>query len=176
MGRDIAPEAFADMLDAHLTVCAPESEEQGFADAYCRELLETKNIRTVGWVDQHGVRFKEALSETGSLVYPPASGGQSTSVVCLRARLVLVVSARSGVAVFPFGHVLTECSVGEVRREARAVASQSPRGFEAMSGASWEYARQQHTREAFSREYRREVSEILGWWAGKREMLPSGMG
>ena len=162
-GLDIVLEAFAGMPELQLTVCGPTDKERDFADAYHKELFETKNIRTIGWVDQHGDQFRQILHETGALVYPSASEGQSTSVVvCLHAGLVPVVSAQSGVDVPGFGRVLTECSVDEVRREARAVAGLNPKDFETMSRSAWEYARQNHTRESFSREYRKVVSDILG--------------
>lgn len=167
-GLDIALEAFAGVPDLHLTVCGPTNKERDFADAYHKELFETKNIHTVGWVDPQGEQFRRILHETGAMVYPSASEGQSTSVVvCLHAGLVPVVSVQSGVDVLQLGRVLTECTVEEVRREARAVASMSTRDFEAMSRSAWEYARRQHTRESFSREYRGAVAAILQQWSGR---------
>jgi hypothetical protein len=50
-GLDIVLEAFVEMTDFQLTVCGPISKEKDFEKAYYKELYETKNIQTVGWID-----------------------------------------------------------------------------------------------------------------------------
>ena len=57
----LALEAFADMPEYHLTVCAPIDREQDFSCAYHRELFQTPTIQTVGWVDISSGKFEEKV-------------------------------------------------------------------------------------------------------------------
>ena len=52
-GLDLVLDAFAEMPDYHLTVCGPirEEIEKDFEKAFYKELYQTSNIRTLGWVD-----------------------------------------------------------------------------------------------------------------------------
>ena len=161
-GLDIALEAFSAMPDLSLTVCGDIHAEEDFERAYRKELYETPNIRTVGWVDIGGREFSEMTRSSIGLVYPSASEGQSTSVVtCLHAGLIPIVSRESGVDVEGFGRVLTGCSLDEVKDTVRSVSRLPARETASMAKSAWEYARKNHTREAFSRQYRKAVDDIL---------------
>ena len=58
-GLDLVLEAFARMPDHHLTVCGPLDAEPAFVAAFRRELFETPNIETLGWVDIASPAFAE---------------------------------------------------------------------------------------------------------------------
>lgn len=162
-GLDLVLEAFAGMPDLHLTVCGPVQQEPDFEAAFRRELYETPNIRTVGWVDVRSPGFARIARECIALVYPSCSEGQSGAVVtCLHAGLIPIVSRESGVDIpSEVGTVLAECSVAEIRRAARAVAELPAATLARMAEAAWTYARAHHTREKFAEDYRRAVLAIL---------------
>jgi hypothetical protein len=69
-GLDLVLEAFAGMPDHHLTVCGPIDAEPDFARAYQRELRETPNITTIGWIDTAGADFARIIASTLGFVYP----------------------------------------------------------------------------------------------------------
>ena len=161
-GLDLVLEAFAGMPDLRLTVCGPVDRERDFEEEYRRELYKTPNISTLGWVDTSGEQFRDVVHSSVALVYPSASEGQSTSVVtCMHAGLIPVISRESGVDVDGFGRILSECSIDGIRASVRAVSKMPAEELASMARRAWEYARAHHTREAFSREYRKAVAEIL---------------
>lgn len=173
-GLDLVLEAFAAMPDFHLTVCGPISRERAFERVYWKELFETPNIDTAGWIDVTSEEFERLASRTLGLVYPSAAEGQCGSVVtCLHAGLVPVVSDRTGVPIDEsFGVVVpepleapgTEAAENRVESIRRAVRELSERGgqeLQSMSDAARRYARENHTKETFARVYREAIEEIL---------------
>ncbi len=162
-GLDLVLDVFADMPDYQLTVCGPITEERDFTRAYHKELYETPNIRTLGWIDIGSPQFLELARSCVALVYPSCSEGQSTSVVtCLHAGLIPVISYECGLDVADFGTILRECSLHEIKAAIRAISSLSRDDLARRSRQAWEYARATHTREVFAQEYRKIISTILG--------------
>lgn len=162
-GLDLVLEAFSGLPDFHLTVCGPISRERAFERVYWRELYETPNVETVGWIDVTSEDFERLASRTLGLVYPSAAEGQCGSVVtCLHSGLVPVVSDRTGVPVDEsFGIVLPDPSVESIRRAVRELSERSAAELESMSDAARAYARENHTKETFARVYREAIEEIL---------------
>ena len=64
-GLDLVLEAFAAMPEYHLTVCGPikEEMEKDFEKTFYRELYQTSNIRTEGWVDVVSPEFMRIANE-----------------------------------------------------------------------------------------------------------------
>jgi glycosyltransferase involved in cell wall biosynthesis len=76
--------------------------------------------------------------------------------------LIPIVSRQSGVDIDGFGIILSECSIEEVQAAARQVAARPAEEVRSMTRNAWKYARANHTRENFSKEYRNAVDSILG--------------
>ena len=94
-GLDLVLEAFARMPEVHLTVCGPIHEEPAFEAAFRRELYETPNIETLGWVDIASPAFAELLKRTVALVYPSAAEACCGTVVnSMQAGLIPVGEPR----------------------------------------------------------------------------------
>src|SRR5205085_6890304 len=92
-GLDLALEAFAAMPDCHLTVCAPVETEEDFCRAYRKELYDTPNITTVGWVDIESAQFHAIADSCISVMSTSCSEGGSTSVVsAVHAALIPIAS------------------------------------------------------------------------------------
>lgn len=162
-GLDLVLEAFSEMPDMNLTVCGPVSAEKDFERVYYKELYNTSNIRTVGWVDIGAPAFAEITKNSIGLIYPSCSEGQSGGVLtCLHASLIPVVSYESGVSVDDFGIVLKQSSIAEIKNAVRAVSNLTTQQAKSMARKAWEYATANHTREAFSREYNKAISTIMG--------------
>jgi glycosyltransferase involved in cell wall biosynthesis len=160
-GLDRVLEAFARSPELHLTVMGPINDPD-FLDAYRKDLFDSPNVETLGWVDLSGPDFPRVAGRTVALVFPSCAEGQSGSVVqCLHAGLIPIVSRESGVDVPGFGITLETSSVGEIQDAVRRIASRPPEELEAMAHAAWEYARKNHTREVFRARYREAVAGIL---------------
>ena len=161
-GLDLALEAFAGMPDYHLTICGPVEQEKDFVLAFYKELYESPNIHTVGWIDTRSDRFREITRSCVGLIFPSCSEGQASSVVeCMHAGLIPVVSAESGVDVQDFGVILKSCSIEEIKQAIATVSGLPTAELRSRARKAWEFARANHTRERFAEVYRRAIQEIV---------------
>ncbi len=162
-GLDVTLEAFAAMPDMRLTICGPISAEPEFERLYRRELCETANIRTVGWVDVAGPEFSRVLAACVGVVYPSCAEGQAGSVVtCMRAGLLPVVSKETGLDVGDFGWTVKDTSVDEICRTIRLIAGLDPAELATRARRAWDYAAAHHSHEGYLRDYRRVIEQITG--------------
>ncbi|MDR4495761.1 MAG: glycosyltransferase [Nitrospirales bacterium] len=161
-GLDLALEAFREIPECHLTVCAPVEREKEFVRVYHRELYETSNIQTIGWVDIDSEKFRDIATFCGSTLHLSCSEGGAPSVkTCMHAGLVPIVSYESGIDVHDYGYSLRDCSIDNIKRVVRNIALLPPDEVEMKARAAWEYARRHYTRENFAKEYPRVIVEIL---------------
>ena len=161
-GLDLALEAFREMPDCHLTVCAPVDREKDFVNTYYKELYDTPNIKTVGWVDVNSSKFRDITATCGAMVNLSCSEGGTPAVkMCMQAGLIPIVSYESGVDVHDFGFTLRDCSIANIRNVIRHITTLSQNEIEERARRAWKFARRYHTRENFDREYRRVILEII---------------
>jgi glycosyltransferase involved in cell wall biosynthesis len=171
-GLDLVLDAFAEMPDYHLTICGPVQHEKEFEQVYYKELYQTPNIHTVGWVDIASPRFTEITRGCIGLIYPSCSEGQSGAVVtCLHAGLIPVVSYESGVDINDFGLILRSCSIEEIKNDIYQISSLPTPELERMACQAWEYARANHTKERFAEAYRQIILKIIADSAPARMSL-----
>ena len=166
-GLDLVLEAFASMPDQRLIVCGPIRRERDFERCYFRELYETPNIRTLGWVDVGGAAFRDLAAGCLGVVYPSCSEGGGGSVVAsMHAGLVPVVSYEASVDVADdFGVLLLESSVAAIQQAVRRLSSRPAAELEGMARRAWTFARERHTRDAFAAAYQRFVGRLIdGDW------------
>jgi glycosyltransferase involved in cell wall biosynthesis len=150
-GLDLVLEAFASMPDLHLTVCGPVAEDPYFVDAFRKELYETPNIRTHGWIDITGPEFVNLVKQTVAHIYPTAADACCGSVVnCMHAGLIPVATREAGVDLSAsFGVTLSGQSVEAVQAAARHVAGLPPETLSAMAKASWHEAQTVYAPESY---------------------------
>ncbi|HID96999.1 MAG TPA: glycosyltransferase family 1 protein [Thermodesulfobacteriaceae bacterium] len=161
-GLDLALEAFARLPDCHLTICAPVERDDDFVRAYYKELYETPNINTVGWVDVEGDRFSEITADCVAMLHLSCSEGGGTAVkTCMHAGLIPVVSYESGVDVDAFGCLLKDCSIDNVIKTVSHITTLSENELKKRARNAWETARRLYTRENFAREYSRVIQQII---------------
>ena len=162
-GLDLVLEAFAGMPDFTLYVCGPMEREPEFQQAFYEELYRTPNIRTLGWVDVGGARFRDVANRSLGLIYPSCSEGGGGSVyTCMHAGLIPVVSRESSVDVdASYGCLLKDCRVETLRDEVRRFGDMSPADLKTMAERAWSFARAHHTREAFAEAYRNFVADLV---------------
>jgi glycosyltransferase involved in cell wall biosynthesis len=161
-GLDLVLDAFRDMPEYELMVCGPVDRERDFQQAYYRELYETENIHTIGWVDVGSAAFNDIMSQCIALVHPSCSELNAGSVlVCMHGGLIPVASNESGVVIDEFGITLKECTVDEIQSTMQYVADLPVSELENMSRQAWECATSIYTREKFTADYRGIVSQLL---------------
>ncbi|MEH2138779.1 glycosyltransferase [Nostoc sp.] len=161
-GLDLVLDAFAQMPEYHLTVCGPVSNDKEFEQAFYKELYETPNIHTYGWIDVSSPDFIEVTNNCLGLVYPSVSEGQSGAVIsCLQAGLLPILSYESGVDVHDFGVILENLSIEEIKAKVIGISNLPVEDLKLMSRQAWEYARANHTKDKFAQVYRNVVEQII---------------
>ncbi len=162
-GLDLVLEAFARMPEYHLTVCGPIKGERVFEKAYWKELYETPNIHTVGWIDVGKGDFVNLANHSIALVFPSCSeAGGGGVLTCMHAGIIPVVSVESSVDIDEgTGVVLTDSSVKSIQEAVRNLSRRPAVQLGSLARGAWEFARKNHTRETFSQAYARTIREIL---------------
>jgi glycosyltransferase involved in cell wall biosynthesis len=161
-GLDLVLDAFAQMPEYHLTICGPVSNDKEFEQAFYKELYETPNIHTYGWIDVSSPDFIEVTNNCLGLVYPSVSEGQSGAVIsCLQAGLIPILSYESGVDVHDFGMIFDNLSLEEIKAKVISISNSPEEKLKLMSRQAWEYARANHTKEKFAQAYRNAVEQII---------------
>ena len=163
-GLDLVLEAFAAMPEYHLTVCGPikDEVEKDFEQTFYKELYQTSNIHTVGWVDVDSPEFIQIANGCVALIYPSCSeGGGGSVIACMHAGLIPIVSYESSVDIDTFGVLLRHCSIEKIRDSLRMVASLPAQKLEEWARKAWEFARANHTRKIFADEYSKVAGTIL---------------
>lgn len=172
-GLDLVLEAFARMPDLHLTVCGPLDEEKGFVAAFRRELFETPNIETLGWVDIASPEFAGLVGRSLALVYPSAAEACAGTVVnSMHAGLIPLASRESGVDIeADFGDYLGD-SVAAVEAAVRRLAARPPEELAAMAARARTVARATYTREAYRAAFGAAITRILAEHPGRAGFRP----
>lgn len=162
-GLDLVLEAFSAMPEYHLTVCGPIHEEPAFERAFAQELHRTKNIETLGWVDISSEAFVDLAAKHVGLVYPSCAEGTSGGVLtCMQAGLIPVVTYGSGIDVSSGKGVLIESlTVDAVRAAVERTAAMPEEELRAAAMRAWQTARDHHTRDRFTEEFRKAVELAL---------------
>ncbi|MBV8884153.1 MAG: glycosyltransferase, partial [Chroococcidiopsidaceae cyanobacterium CP_BM_RX_35] len=161
-GLDLVLDAFSEMPDYHLTICGPISNNKEFNQAFYKELYETPNIHTYGWIDVSSSDFIEVANSCLGLVYPSGCEGQSGGVItCLHAGLIPILSYETGVDTYDFGAILKNSSIEEIKATVKRISNLPSEELKAMARKAWEYARGNHTRENFAKVYQETVQQII---------------
>ena len=161
-GLDLVLEAFAQMPEFNLTVCGPLDQEKDFVSAFYKELYETPNIKTIGWVDVDSPAFMGIARNCIGLVYPTcAEGGGGSAITCMHASVIPILSYEASVDIGNSGFILKDCSIPEIKNSIKNLSALDTGELRQLSRNSWELARQNHTRDIFKREYDKFVSEVL---------------
>lgn len=161
-GLDLILDAFADMPECHLTICGPIKHEKHFEKAYYKELYETPNIHTEGWVDVSSDRFINLAERCVGILSASASESRSGSVIGgMHAGLIPIINYESGVDVDDFGVMLKSCSVEDIKQAVHQIAGLPAAELKGMGRRAWESARKYHTRERWAEVYRNAVIAIM---------------
>jgi len=172
-GLDLLLDAFSQMPDYHLTICGPIDQEEDFKTAFAQELYHTPNIHTIGWVDVNSQKFLDIVNSCLGIVYPTCSeGGGGCVINCMHTGLIPIVSYESSVDISDdYGVILKENTVEEIKQSIQNISSLNPSQLEQMARKSWEFVRQNHTRERFAQVYRETIEKIMLQQGIKQDLL-----
>jgi len=130
--------------------------------AYHTELYETKNIKTIGWIDVESKEFVDTARNTIARIYPTcAEGGGSSAISCMHARIIPILSHEASVDIPDCGYILPENSIEDIKTTIQTLSAKPSNEIKIMSKLAWKYARANHTKETFSREFNHLAKDIL---------------
>ena len=173
-GLDLVLEAFLQMPELNLTVCGPIDREEDFKKVYFKELYQTTNIETIGWVDIESKAFEGILKRCIGLVYPScAEGGGGSVLTCMQGGLIPIITYETSVDVQEeYGVLLESASIEEIKRAVRYIAGLSEDALKQMSHRSRAFAATYHTTEGYSKRHR-EIIETILELEGKKRKAPA---
>jgi glycosyltransferase involved in cell wall biosynthesis len=162
-GLDLVLEAFAQMPEYHLTVCGPIENEKDFQVAFHKELYQTSNIQTLGWIDIKSEQFVRLARVHTGIIYPSCSeGGGGSVIACLHAGLIPILTYESSIDVMDFGLILPDASIDSIKNSIASIAALPHTELKHKSKEAWKFARSNHTRDRFSEAYQDFVANVLG--------------
>lgn len=163
-GLDLVLDAFAQMPELSLTICARPEKEPDFFRLYEKELIYTPNIHLRGWVDMASPEFVEIARTHAATIYPSCSEGGGGSVIhCMHAGMVPLCTYEASVDLNDFGMLIKNGSVEAVMETARTFATLPDKEIEQRAFASYEHVRKVHTRDQFQKNYRKFAAKLLSF-------------
>lgn len=174
-GLDLVLEAFAEMPEYHLIVCGLLQREPEFVEAFYKELYQTPNVHTIGWVDTSSPEFVKVANSCVGTIYPScAEGGSGSAIHCMHAGLIPIISYECGVDMPDFGVLLSSCSIEEIKESIRMVASLPAQKLQEEARKAWEFVRANHTREKFAEEFSEVVAKITSEHVARKRSQVNG--
>lgn len=154
-GLDLVLEAFASMPDYTLVICGKLKPGDPFAQAFKKELYETANITVLGFIDHGSEQFKTLCEQSLGVISASCSeGGGGSLIIGMHAGLIPLANYESSVDMGPGGVLLPNSHVETIQRAVRELAALPRDTLRQKAHASWQQAREHHTRERFAKEYR----------------------
>ncbi len=161
-GLDLVIDAFVDLPDHRLLICGPLDLEPRFVRAFEKAMFHSDNIETIGWIDVTSPEFTAIRQRTVATIYPSCSeGGGGSVITCMHAGMIPVVTPEASVDVGDFGTVLGEASVTAIRDAVLELSELPAARLEQRARAAWDYARANHTREAFAKAYDQFIRDVV---------------
>ena len=96
-GLDLLIRAFSKLPDNNLFVFSNFDSETDFINNHSELLLNSPNIKMIGFVDVNSKMFKSFLKKSSFVILPSASEGQSSSVINLmKTGLIPIITSNTG--------------------------------------------------------------------------------
>lgn len=158
-GLDLLLEIFKKRPSLNLYVCGSFKNEEDFEECFKKELYETSNIHTVGWVGVGSKRYTELIKKCGIVIVPICAGASHGSVVvCMNNGIIPVVTKEAGIDTEDFGVTLKSYSIKDIEKTVDWISNQSADWHKKMAERTYKKAREKFSQTAFTRRWR----EILG--------------
>ena len=157
-GFDLVLECFARNPDLTLHCVGPYEQELDFVAAFGRELYQTPNIVSHGWMLPSDPAFLRIARQASSFIMPSCSEGMSpAAATCMQFGLIPIVTARSGLQLpSGIGYVLDDAVTG-LDAAVLGVASTPRERLATQIGAVKALAATRHSRAAFES----RISELV---------------
>lgn len=149
-GLDLLLEVFAEKCkDCNLYVCSSFENESDFCEAYEKELYNTSNIYSIGFVDIKSDKFKEIAEKCAYMIMPSCSEGIAGSVLtAMSAGMIPIVSRECGFENDEVIH-LKDCSKECIEKSIKFYAAKDTEWIKNESEKAGEVVRKRYSEECF---------------------------
>jgi hypothetical protein len=113
-------------------------------------------------VDVESSQFQEIANNCAGVAFAScAEGGGASVVTCMQAGLIPVVSYESCIEVGDFGFTLADSAIEAIKEAVQLISALPATELASRARKTWEFARANHTRQAFAENYRQVVRQIM---------------
>jgi glycosyltransferase involved in cell wall biosynthesis len=162
-GLDLALEAFAELPDLHLHVCAPLHREQTF-HALLRPLLESHaNLHVHGYVQLKSQAFAALMRQCAFAINTSCSegGGAATLNIMASGGLIPLVTTSSSIDTRDFGLLLADDAVKTLQQAGREVSRWPADQVAQRAARTAAYTAERHTPETFQAAFMSALVAVL---------------
>ncbi|RNI15806.1 glycosyltransferase family 1 protein [Methanohalophilus sp. RSK] len=161
-GLDLVLEYFHQHPNLHLHVCGPIDNEPRFKNLYYRELYESPNIHTHGFVNLKSELFLSLMRKSLFAIFPSCSEGESGSVVNLMAQgMIPIVTKNAGIKIKDFGYLIPSIDIDSIDETINKVLYENENDLMAKSYKCFKNTRRTHSIESYSCQLKSALEDIL---------------
>ena len=159
---DLLLEVFKRKTNLNLYVCGSFTGEEDFVKCYKKELYESPNIYTKGFVSIGSEKFNKLIKKCGIIIIPIcAAASHGSVVVCMNYGLIPIVSKEAGIDTEDFGITLNSYNLTDIDKTVDWISNKSADWHRKHSIRTREVAEEKFSEKAFINRWKEVVSEIL---------------
>jgi len=163
-GLDLALEVFYRRADLTLHICGPIKNEPDFEKVYFKELYQTENIITYGFVDITSDVFAKILKTCAFVIFPSCMEGGSPSTLTAIGNGALIPIITKETTISTGNEIWIEDFTPEAVEEAvNKALSLGEDEIIKMQKENLEYVLKHNSQENYYRELKNAIEEILGY-------------
>ena len=168
-GLDLVVEVFAELPHLQLSIIGPSAYEKEFEEIYAKE-LQLPNITRYGrpHINERGEHMvgnrdiREVYDQCGSIIFLSASeGGGGATVQSMQAGLFPIVTPNTGIDESAPSIVVKDLSIENIKKVVEDFSNLPPEQVGKLARGSWAFAREHHTKEAFTKAYEDFLDNVV---------------
>jgi hypothetical protein len=163
-GLDLVLEYFIEHPELTLHICGPIKNEPDFEKLYYKELYQTPNIITHGFIDISSEHFKQILEECAFIIFASCSEGGGPSVITAigNGALIPIITKETTIST-NFEVWIEDFTVEEIEKAVNKALSFSEDAIIEMQKANLEYVLENHSQTNYYKELKKAYIGILGY-------------
>ncbi|PTD94217.1 hypothetical protein C9439_03985 [archaeon SCG-AAA382B04] len=160
-GLDLVLETFNELENLELFICGPTYFEYDFYKTY-KDLFKSNNIKVIGNVNVKSDKFKELTNKCAFIIQPSASEGTPGSVVtCMHRGLIPLVTDEVRENLNDWGIKISNARIKDIKEIIVNASKMKNKKIKKMASKSSKYAKNNHTKETFTKDFRNSLKEAL---------------
>lgn len=158
-GLDLLIEAFSELPDLDLYICAPNEAE--FQEFYKDHFRKYKNIHFIGFIKIGQPEFLNIIKTIPFIISPSCSEGTATSVTtCMRCGLIPIVTKESGIDIGDFGFSIDDLRINSIKEQISKISQLLPDELEDRIFKTYKES-DKYTQSGFSQSFESALLNIM---------------